>query len=343
MFSSPILLKEKTKFVIVILAASFLLLLLIFFIVALQPPNRRAVDQMVSITIFRGASLSQIVSDLKSSNLIKAKSAFSLYSILSGQFNSFKPGQYSLSPSWNAAQIARMLAAGPPDIVVRVAEGETLLDIDDNLAQASIIRSGELASFDISNLKNEYDFLKTAGSLEGFLFPDTYHFSQFMPPTVVVKELLNNFQKNNWPLLKKETDFYQALIISSLIEKEAPDFPEDRALISGVIYRRLKLGMPLQLDATIAYNKCGQRFFTCKSDVRRLSKNDLGVDSEFNSYLNKDIPPTPIANPGFESVRAAVNPKASSYLYYISDPRTKRTIFAATLDEHNTNRVKYLR
>lgn len=309
---------------------------------ALQPVNRGATDVEIKFVIERGDSVREITKLLDNKGLIKAQGAFKLYSFLTATIHRFKPGFYKLSPSWNAAQIIRLFVAGTSDIKVVIKEGATVRDIDVILSEAGIIKAGELENFKWRYLRREYSFLNKVESLEGFLFPDTYQFSQFSPIEIVVKEFLNNFSEQGWPLLSKEGDsFYRYLKVASLLEKEAP-FSNDRRIISNVIYKRIKLGMPIQIDASIAYAKCEKKFITCDAKTRRLSKKDFALDNLFNTYLNKDLPPTPIANPGLDAIRAALNPMRASYLYYISDPRTKKTIFANTLDEHNENRVKYL-
>jgi len=324
------------------IVAAVVVFLLIRFVAALQPVNREAVDVKVEFIIEKGEGLREITAALDRRKLIKSPTAFKIYSFLRGAAHILKPGFYRISPAWSTAQIVRTFVYGPPDTLIVVAEGETLKDVDYKLSQEGIIRTGELVSFDWQILEKDYPFLENIKTLEGFIFPDTYKFSQFSPVEVVARKFLDNFQKNAWPLLSREfANHYASLIVASLIEKEAP-FHNDRRVIAGVIYRRLKLKMPLQIDAATAYDKCGQKFFTCDSRTRRLSRDDLLVKGSFNTYLNKGLPPTPIANPGRSAIEAAVSPQSTNYLYYLSNPQTRRTIFSATLDEHNLNRVKYL-
>ena len=134
-------------------------------------------------------------------------------------------------------------------------------------------------------------------------------------------------------------DFYQILTAASLLEKEAPSF-KDRRLISGILYKRLKAGIGLQVDATLTYAKCGGAFLTC--DDPKVYRGDTSYSSSYNTYLYKGLPPGPISNPGLEAIRAALEPLESGYWYYLSDPKTKKTIFSRTLEEHNENRAKYL-
>lgn len=169
-----------------------------------------------------------------------------------------------------------------------------------------------------------------------FFFPDTYNFAPASNLERIIGKFLSNFDDK-----VSEVD-YQDLIMASLIEKEALH-PQDRLLVAGVLKRRLEIGMPLQVDATVVYAKCQGAFVSCDAETRRLSKQDLKMKSPYNTYTNRDLPPAPIANPGKEAIVAARNPQPSKFLYYISNPKTGRIVFAQTLDEHNENRFKYLR
>lgn len=159
-----------------------------------------------------------------------------------------------------------------------------------------------------------YDFLKdSSGNLEGFLFPKTYTVTDKTSARGIVDMMLAQYQEET-----KELDWtraaargvnpYQILIIASLIEKEAK-LPEERPVIASVIYNRLKAGMKLQIDATVQY--------ALGKWKRSLSYSDLEVDSPYNTYKIGGLPPSPICSPGFESIRAALYPATTDYLYFI--------------------------
>ena len=328
---------------LVVSIAIVLFIALVALVIALQPIDRLAKDAGVKFIIAKGDGLKEVVDNLDKEKLIKSTEAFKLYNLLSGKAHLFKPGHYTVSPAWNSVQISKLLIDGPPEISVIIFEGETVKDIDYRLSAAGVINAGELEKYDWQKLAIDYPFLREVGSLEGFVFGDTYRFAPFSDIDIVVREFLDNFKKQALPLFEGEfAANYQSLIIASLIEKEAPFF-EDRKIIAGLIYQRMKLGMRLQLDAATVYEKCGERFATCPSQTRRLSRRDLASKGVYNTYLSKGLPPTPIANPGLSAIKAALNPVKTRYIFYISHPRTRKTIFAATLDEHNRNRVKYLR
>ena len=206
-----------------------------------------------------------------------------------------------------------------PRVTITIPEGLTVSDINKRLSDAGVL-SGEMLPSD----------------LEGYLFPDTYEF--FIPSgvEVVKKKFLDNFKDKIEPVISgglSGSDIEKILTIASLIEKEIPNF-SDRKIVSGIIQKRLKNNMPLQIDASICYIKLGP----CVP----ITSEDKKINSLYNTYRYKGLPPGPIDNPGLDAIEASVNPKPSPYWYYLSDPKTGKTIFSKTLDEHNVNVVKYL-
>ena len=136
---------------------------------------------------------------------------------------------------------------------------------------------------------------------------------------------------------ESQENSFEALV-KAVVEKEVPNM-EDRRIVAGIIYRRLAIGMPLQIDATICYIKeVANKTSTCYP----LSDFDFKVDSPYNTYLYRGVPAGAISNPGISAIEAVINPVKTSYLFYLSDPVTKKTIFSETLDRHAQNRVKYL-
>jgi UPF0755 protein len=150
----------------------------------------------------------------------------------------------------------------------------------------------------------------------------------------VIGRLEENFRKKAAPLLALDPGKEREnLILASLIEKEVPD-SDERRLVAGILKKRLSYEIPLQVDAAFCYIK--------KPPCHPITAEDLTIDSPYNTYKYKGLPPGPISNPGEDAIRAVINPMPSDYWFYLSDPETRRTIFARTLDEHRQNRVKYL-
>lgn len=274
---------------------------------------------------------------LKSEGLIRSRMLFQVYSLLTGRASRLKPGVYVFSSIPSVFELTKILADGPAEISVIIAPGMTLKEIDERLNSLEIIKPGDLENFKTEQLKAEYPWLAGSKSLEGFLLPDTYSFFPNSDKNTVIHKFLDNFKTKALPFLKEDGSILNEIIIASILEKEVPNYEEQR-VVAGVLIKRLNSGMPLQIDATVVYASCGARFFSCPP----LSEKDYKIDSPYNTYVYRNFPPGPISNPGIDSIKAAENPKKSDYWYYLSDSKTKNTIFSKSLDEHNKNRIKYL-
>ena len=173
------------------------------------------------------------------------------------------------------------------------------------------------------------EFRKDAAgrSIEGFLFPSTYEFSQYTPSTRLVRDQLATF-KRQWSRVSlryaksKNLTPYDVLIIASMVEKETV-VPEERRLVAAVIYNRLRNGMPLGIDATIRYGRG-------VPGTEPLKQSDIESDDPYNTRRRPGLPPTPIANPGLASMRAAANPARVDYLYFVRKGESKRHFFTAS-------------
>ncbi len=287
--------KKKTLAVSLLVTAVFVLPFVAYFLSAVDARGRT-----LNINIEKGYGVKDIGAYLYNASLIKSPTAFVLYGAITGSAHKLKPGPYHLSQSMSLPTIISTLVKGPEeDVAITATEGETMADIEKSLVDADVIKKWTLTK-------------RRGKSLEGFLFPDTYRFFKDADIDNVISKFVGNFYQKAMPVLIKAPNAYQALIVASIIEKEVP-FSEDRPLVAGILYRRLAIGMALQ------------------------------VDSAPETYDHPGLPKTPISNPGLDAIRAAVYPQKSDYLYYLSDPRTKRTIFSKTFDEHVANKFKYLR
>ncbi len=318
----------------------FLILAIAYFFYGLQPSAAAASTQSVQFKIAKGEGLRDIGARLSQGALVKSISVFKLYSLISGKAQKFQPGVYELSSSMSVTQIDGILpSSGKDEATVILQEGMTLKDFDEILSQAGVIRENSIISYQIKNLAEEYPFLSKTGSIEGFLFPDTYRFRLDSSEDEVIHRLLDNFQAKVWPLLADKNNWYETLILASYLEREVPDF-NDRQLVTGILLKRLKNGTPLQVDSTISYAKCDGEFKDCKNAA--TTKSDLSLSSPYNTYEHLGLTPTPISNPGQAAIKAALTPQSSPYWYYLSEAKTKETIFSKTLQEHNINRAKFL-
>jgi len=315
-----------------IIALAFLLLIVFFlsyFFYALQPTFFS--DFPVRVTIEKGEGFREISAKLSQNHLIRSIVVFKIYAILTGSATKIQAGVYDLASTMSVPEIVRILVSGSKnDITVQIKEGATLKDIDSILSSSSVIVAGSLVNFNFNNLANQYSFLSQANSLEGFLFPDTYSFSLNSNTEDVVKKMLGNFELKAWPLLATDPNWYQKLILASLLEKEVKSF-EDKQKVADVLEKRLNRKMTLDVDATLVYSKCNGRFLTCENTL--ITNQDKKIDSAYNTYLKLGLTPTPISNPGLDSIKAALNPQNTPYFYYCT--KLEKTIFSTNLNEHN--------
>lgn len=300
------------------------------------------------VEINKGMSFGEVSSELKAIGVISSETIFKIYGALSGSFGEIKPGRYFISENIGVSKLMKILVEGPEEISVVIPPGLTLVEIDDRLSASGIIKPGELINFDVDNLREDYPWLPIersnaiSGPLEGFLMPDTYNFFPGTNVDSVARKFLNHFYERvgkagGLLFFTKQANVLKIINLASILEKEVPDNSE-RRLAAGILEKRLSVGMPLQVDAVLIYGECGGRFLGCLP----LNKSDYKKDFEYNVYTRQGLPPGPISNPSLDAIKAALTPVKSSYWYYLSDPKTKETIFSETLDEHNENRARYL-
>ena len=340
------------------------------------------------INIQKGDGFGEIADELYVAGLIKSKTVFKTYALLSASAHRLQNGKYKFNSPISIPGLVSVLKIGPKDISVLIFPGMTLKEIDDKLSQENIIGAGDLISTNrqIEELKNRYGFLSEAISLEGFLLPDTYNFRQDFNVDSVIEKFLDNFKNKVMAIIgedlvggvdphtnpygqiiqiasakddsrlrlyadvksqiidgisvgvdKKNSGVLRLITIASYLEKEVPG-NDDRRIVAGIIEKRLKIGMPIQIDATVLYNKCSGRFSECPL----LVKSDFKKDSPYNTYTRLGLTPTPISNPSLDAIKAVIEKKDSGYWFYLSDPKTKKTIFSENLEKHNINRAKYL-
>jgi len=200
-------------------------------------------------------------------------------------------------------------------------EGQVTVEGGSFEALTSILITGELLS--------KYPFLNNRKSLEGYLFPDTYSIPAKVNIEKLVDMMLRRFNEVVIPqydsVSAKKPVLSQILIIASLIEKEAK-LDEERSVIASVIYNRLGIGMKLDLDPTIKY--------ALELPGKVVSYNDLKVNSPYNTYKNKGLPPGPICNPGLKSIKAALYPATTKYLFFVSNNDGSHT-FSENIEQHN--------
>lgn len=275
----------------------------------------------------KGAAVRVIGNELKSQGLIKDPVVFFLYIKQNGLDKGIQAGSYKLSPSMNLEKIMETLGHGTLDVWVTIPEG---------------LRAEEIAkilSESVPSYKEEWK--ETLKQNEGYLFPDTYLIPKDADVENVISILRSNFIRKigTIGLTPESPNLLRVLTIASLIERETK-FAQDRPYVSSVIENRLSIGMALQIDATAQY-AYGYNF-QAKTWWKIPSEIDLKINSPYNTYINTGLPPHPICNPGLDSIKAALLPAKSNYIYYINDS-TGKLHFAENLTQHNKNIQKYLK
>jgi UPF0755 protein len=309
----------------------------------LKKPASNSPNQ--SIVFASGMTTEQVADTLKKAGVISSASLFEAMAGLSGSARDFHSGTFIFKQGMSAFDALRTLAVkGTAEISVTIPEGFTLKQIAERLAAAGIVKTAaafyesageprKFAKIDDA-LRSRYDFFASKpkdANLEGYLFPDTYRFTADMDPAAVTRRFLDNYG-DKIGTLSPRPDF-RDLIVASLVEAEVRD-PADQAKVADIINRRLKIGMPLQLDSTVNYA-------TGKSDPA-VSYADRDTPSAWNTYLHAGLPPGPIDNPGLSALRAALAPTPNPYLYFLTTS-DGTVIYSRTLDEHNAAKQKYLK
>ncbi len=302
----------------------------LLFAAALRPARAAAGAAPVIFSISRGESFTGVIAGLSRAGLIRSSLAAGAFSLFTGSAFSLQPGEYRLSPSQSAPALLRELSGGGGrEVSVTIPPDANVYQDDALLSAALVIPRGALISFAAAH---------GGGGIEGKLFPDTYRFFTGSPVAEVVQKMLADFQAKAGPALAQDpANATSDLIVASIAEKEVPD-PADQAIVAGILWKRKNAGMPLQVDATVCY----AMQVADPAGTPDCGALDLKINSPYNTYLYKGFPPGPIGSPDISAIEAAARPKRSPYWYYLSDPKTGKTIYAITLDEQHRNTVKYL-
>ena len=298
---------------------------LMYFFVA-SAPNKFPEKSIT--TIEEGESIASAALQMKEGKIIRSKFVFQILVVLKNRNHGVLAGDYYFHNKEGLFAVVSMLTDGNfglDPVRITVFEGETRKEMADSYED-------KFEKFDVEK------FLEITEDKEGYLFPDTYFFLPSVRAKEVAKIMENNFMKKidslETEILKYDKSLEDVIIMASLIEKESSDSLSERRLISGILWERLELGIALQVDATFKY--------TVGKSTFELSTDDLKVDSPYNTYTRRGLPVGPIANPGLDSILAAVTPTESDYLYYLHD-RDGNIYYAETFDEHKNNKAKYLR
>jgi len=322
-------------------AALAVLLAALFAFVGIQAwrvltPASSLVDGPKFVEIAAHSSLRDIARILGHEGVIRSPLAFAMLAGARGTMRSLRAGEYLFPQGANTVVVLAMLEVGQVrqhSVVFR--EGSTLSELADQLAVEKLARPDE-----VLRVARDPGFLRSLGiageSIEGYLFPDTYHFIKGMTVEDMLGRMVARMRERvSDDILAaaqaRDLTLHKLLTLASIIEKEAVD-PAEMPLISAVFWNRMKIEMPLQADPTVQYAVGKER--------RRLTRDDLMVESPFNTYRQLGLPPGPIASPSLAAIRAALNPAPVGYLYFVAT-NDRQHRFSNTLADHNAAVARY--
>ncbi|AWB47013.1 endolytic transglycosylase MltG [Paenibacillus sp. CAA11] len=305
-------------------------------------------DEKVKFTIEPGTGTSGIADLLEDKGLIRNALLFKGYLKLKSEGGHFQAGVYELNPGMTYQEIIQKLNKGDvvKDEMVRftIPEGYTVKQMAEKLSAEGIVNADEFLKLAKNPTGIQSGLLssipqdsKVMYRLEGYLFPETYELKKGSTASDIIARMLDETEKKlstipdyQAKLKRQGLSLNELMTVASLVEREVV-VDQERPLVAGVIYNRIKQDMKLEIDATVQY--------LLEKPKERLLNSDLRkVDSPYNSYLYKGLPPGPIASPSLKSIEAALTPESSDYLFYVTKKDgSQEHLFARTFAEHEAN------
>lgn len=319
--------KKRGALTIALIAAVVLCLVILlgvaWLVIAPGQTSSLKEGQAVTVEIAQGSGTAAIAQKLADAGLVKSPMLFRLQSRVTNSDGTFKAGVYKIAAGTSQGEIFDLLKKGPQAVYVTVTipEGKTIAQTAQLLQKKAGVNAEEFTSYAQSaapELEKTYPFLKGAynGSLEGFLFPDTYRIESDATPEKVADMMVKRFGEV-WDTLAvpqaraQRYSTQQLVTIASLVEREVAH-ASDRPLVASVIDNRLAKNMKLQFCSSVQFLLPGEEERT----KIRLTNADISIDSPYNTYKNQGLPPGPIANPGKAALEAAISPASTKYLFF---------------------------
>ncbi len=313
--------REYFKYVVVLFIISIFIGIILY--ISRAPDN---FPKKIDIYVKDGGNISTLSQDLYEKNIIRSPFLLKLAVMILGPKGKILSGEYRFEYPQNTFTIASRLSEGRygfSKIKVTIFEGN-------NVSEVALIMLKNIPNFNASG------FLALSKQYEGYLMPDTYYFYENVTPKEALRVMLQNFENQTKPLFDNyslsEEGKNKVIKIASLVEEEVSDM-QDRRIVSGILMNRLEKGMPLQLDTTFWY--------LFNKGSLELTLKDLATDSPYNLYKHKGLPPTPITNPGINTIKAVLNPLPTKYLFFLTGDDDV-VHYAETYNEHLANRKKYI-
>lgn len=329
---------SKRKSIILVIFITVLILMALIILPLKNTINK----EDVAFIIEPGSPLNKISRNLEDENIVKSKNVFSLYAKIKGFENKIQAGEYRIPPKVTMDDLLNIFQDPKQKYkVITIPEGFNIYQIAEKLEKEGVANKDKFLSLTLEDIGNDYidkSNRNMINPLEGYFFPDTYYLLPSYSEEEIAKIMFNRFNEVLDKALlkyelKRDLTINELITIASLIEKEAANNKE-RNKIAGVIYNRLNKEMLLQIDASVIYG-----ITEGKGHINRVTYEDLKTPSPYNSYLNKGLPPNPIASPGKASIEAALNPEKHAYLYYVLGESGH--VFSRTYKEHLENVKNY--
>lgn len=320
----------RKKIILLALGAVFLLALVFaitFASYVITPKDIAGKSRVVEIP--EGATFKEVASILENSGIIHKRNWFLAWGKLLNYSRNIKSGEYRLSSSMPPIKVLNILTRGVIIMhPITIPEGYTAKQIAALLSRKGIVESKKFLA-----CVNDPQVLKKYGlpgpTLEGYLYPDTYHFARNMDASKVIDAMVTRFRQVIKPYKERlrdlSMDLKDLITLASIVEKET-GVQKERPLIASVFLNRLKRGMRLESDPTVIYG--------LKDFDGNLTRKDLAKQTPYNTYVIRGLPPGPIANPGIEAIKAVLYPAKTEYLYFVSKNDGSH-YFSKTLEEHN--------
>ena len=287
------------------------------------------------VSVAPGSSATAIGRKLETASVVRSRYGFDLLRWI--RHGTLQAGVYRFDHPAPATEVYARIARGDVfTLSLTVPEGANIFDIATRVEQAGLGTRQSFLDAAVSQTSLVADLDPGAASLEGYLFPDTYRFSPTATAPQIAAAMVRRFRVVAAQLGLKE-NVHRVVTMASLVERESA-VDAERPLVAGVFENRLAKKMPLNTDPAVIY---GLELTGHWRGV--IHQSDLARDTPYNTYLHAGLPPGPVANPGAPSLRAAMNPAKTNYLYFVAAGTDAQghSLFAATLDEHNRNVAGY--
>jgi len=298
---------------------------------------------IVTFEIKKGEGNEKIATGLEGKGVIASRYYFYYYVKMSGLSGKIMPGDYLLSGKMTVPEVVHVIT-NPEEQVAKITfpEGFTSEDMAEVLEENGFDEDGFLSLVNNPTIfRKRYAFLTdpAINNLEGYLFPDTYFFKKDLTSEQIISKMLDDFSTRVSDEImtgakRQGKTLREVIIMASIVEKEVAS-TSDMRTVSGIFWNRITDDMPLQSDAPLSY--------ILGDNKDQHSIEETKIDSPYNTYKVKGLPPGPISNPGLNAIQAAVNPEKTDYTFFftIGKGAEKKTIYSKTFEEHVSNRTKY--